>query len=95
MTDLEQIEIDARLIEQVVQNPAWEVINRRLNFGIESFIEGLLSTKITPDEANWYRQRVLAYRELLDLPTLIRKQAKDALASVGSGEEATDPEKGS
>ena len=62
----------------------------RLTFGIEGFIEGLLSPDITPERANWYRQRVLAYRELLDLPALIRKQAKDALVNADSSDSVTE-----
>ena len=92
MTDLEQIELDAILIEQIVQSPAWEAITRRLTIGIEEFIERLLVSNITQDQAQAFRQRVLAYRELLDLPALIRQQAKDASATVGESDTTTEDE---
>ncbi len=86
MMTREEIESDLRQVRQLVDHPGWAIVKKRLTWGIEEFIERLLVSSITLDQAQGFRQRVLAYRELLDLPALLEQQSKDASASEGESE---------
>lgn len=90
--DPEEIMADSRAVEQLILHPAWAVVVKRLGFAIEEATEGLIHSNLQMEAAQGYRHRVLAFRELLDLPALIREQAKDASAHVSEGEPPTEGE---
>lgn len=91
MTEQEQIEMDARLIEQVMLSPAWEVITRRIGYGVETFTDLVLIPGLDPLKTEAFRARVIAYKELLDLPALIRSQIKqNAPANDSEGDTPTE-----
>jgi hypothetical protein len=86
VTEREELEKDALDIAQLAMADAWGVIRKRLGWGIQTHLELLLTPGLDPLKAEHFRQRVLAYRELLDLPELIRKQAQE-IAPISDGEE--------
>lgn len=95
MTAEEELELDARLVEQVVQSPAWEVITRRLGYAIERHTAMIIDvSQLDLGQTQALRQRIASYRELLDLPRYIREEIKkmhsSAPATVGEGEPGTE-----
>ncbi len=78
MTPEEQIAVDMADIEQVTLSPAWKVVTRRLQDAIDSFTDSTMKAPLHDVER--LRQRVLAYKELLDLPATIADQFKEMKA---------------
>ena len=88
MTEMTPDEVlaDERAIEQLILHPGWEVVVKRLKFGIEDATERLIHSNLQMEQAQGWRHRILAFKELLDLPALIREQAKDASATKRESE---------
>ncbi len=81
MTELEQLQVELNQIQQIVDSPAWAVITKRLNYGIEIYVERTLNAP-TWETSIASRERVKAYRELLELPSLIADQFKKAQSAT-------------
>ncbi len=88
MTDFEQLAVDAGEIEQVVLNPGWRVIERKLNKAIKEFTEAVMVAPLADKER--LCQRVLAYQELLNLPKEILDEFKEKKAQHSAELETTE-----
>ena len=78
MTPEEQLQVDLQEMEQVCLHPGWKVVERRVQGAIDSFNEALLLAPLP--EVERIRQRILAYKELLELPKTILDQFKEKAA---------------
>ena len=81
MTELEQLRVELNQIQQIVDSPAWAIITSRLNLGINKYVERTLDAP-TWETSIAFRERVKAYRELLNLPSLIADEFKEAQSTV-------------
>ena len=76
LTPEQELEQDLRLIEQVVQNPAWAVVTKRLNNAYGYFVDRMMDAEVSLEDSRRYRERALAFKTLLDLPAWIREENK-------------------
>lgn len=71
---LEALQMEKAAIEQLMQHHGWAVFQKRIGYGIENYTELLLTSNLDQNRTQAARERVLAYRELLNLPVLIAEQ---------------------
>lgn len=75
MTKEEQLTVDMQQIEQVTLHQGWRVVVRRIEAAIAAHMDAILVAPVTEKEK--LCQKVLAYKELLDLPGDIAQQFKE------------------
>lgn len=73
---LEALTMEKSNIEQLMAMSQWKTFAIRLGWGIETYTELLLTSNLDHDRTQAARERVLAYRELQNLPGLIDEQIK-------------------
>ena len=76
LTPEQELEQDLRLIEQVVLNPAWAVVMKRLNNAYDYFVDRMMDVEVSLEDSRRFRERALAFKTLLDLPAWIREENK-------------------
>ncbi len=81
MTDQEQLRVELNQIQQIIDSPAWVVVTNRLKYGIDLYVERTLNAP-TWETSIAFRERVKAYRELLNLPSLIADEFKEAQSAT-------------
>lgn len=73
---LERLTMERSAIQQLMATPQWQVFEKRIGYGIKTYNEILLTSFLDYDKTQAVRERVLAYRELRDLPGLIDEEIK-------------------
>lgn len=92
---LADLEADLRAIVQIEQHPAWDVVRRRVADAVLNYTDMIVSvSQLDLAQTQALRQRIQAYKELLDLPRLIKEQVQkkrqDSPANDGDGETPTE-----
>ena len=82
---LEELTMERSGIQQLMQHPSWAIFQKRIGYGLANYTELLLTSNLDHDRTQAARERVLAYRELLNLPGLIDEQIQQI------EKESTDP----
>jgi hypothetical protein len=73
---LERLTMERAAIQQLMAHPSWKVFDNRLRIGEANYLDYLLASGMDHDKTQAMRERVLAYRELLNLPGFIDEEIK-------------------
>jgi hypothetical protein len=78
---------EATLLMQMARSDAWRLVEMRLKLAIEAKQERMLDPLATHNDLVAARERILAYRELLALPSDLEEQSHEAKQALSSESE--------